>query len=171
LLEAVLFAHIRFHDTISRGRLLNRFGKDFEGIDSSLSDNFGRTVVNALGVVTTIMAVTYVGGAPFLLAILALGYVYYNGMAHYIPFYRLLIKETVAKVYGQTSRDMRRLDSVTRSPLYSLYGETISGVTILRAFGAGSKFLRDMLRNVDTNTNPYFWMLVFSLLHYSLIDY
>lgn len=31
LLEAVLFADIRFHDTVSRGRLLNRFGKDFEG--------------------------------------------------------------------------------------------------------------------------------------------
>ena len=31
LLESVLFADIRFHDTISRGRLLNRFGKDFEG--------------------------------------------------------------------------------------------------------------------------------------------
>lgn len=55
---------------------------------------------------------------------------------------------------------MRRLDSVTRSPLYSIYGETIAGVTIIRAFGAGSKFLRDMLRNVDTNANPYFWMLV-----------
>lgn len=41
-------------------------------------------------------------------------------------------------------------DSVTRSPLYSMYGETISGVTILRAFGASSKFLRDMLRCVDT---------------------
>lgn len=55
---------------------------------------------------------------------------------------------------------MRRLDSVTRSPLYSIYGETIAGVTIIRAFGAGSKFLRDMLRNVDTNANPYFWMSV-----------
>jgi len=32
LLETVLFAHIRFHDTVSRGRLLNRFGKDFEGV-------------------------------------------------------------------------------------------------------------------------------------------
>lgn len=32
LLEGVLFADIRFHDTVSRGRLLNRFGKDFEGI-------------------------------------------------------------------------------------------------------------------------------------------
>jgi len=31
LLERVLFANIRFHDTINRGRLLNRFGKDFEG--------------------------------------------------------------------------------------------------------------------------------------------
>lgn len=32
LLETVLFANIRFHDTVSRGRLLNRFGKDFEGM-------------------------------------------------------------------------------------------------------------------------------------------
>ncbi|KAI0941987.1 hypothetical protein AcW1_009674 [Taiwanofungus camphoratus] len=52
---------------------------------------------------------------------------------------------------------MRRLDSVTRSPLYSIYGETIAGVTVLRAFGASSKFLRDMLRRVDTNSNPYYW--------------
>lgn len=68
------------------------------------------------------------------------------------------------------------IDSVTRSPLYSIYGETISGVTILRAFGASTKFLRDMLRCVDTvcpdrlshkslliechvqNANPYYWM-------------
>jgi hypothetical protein len=34
LLESVLFANIRFHDTVSRGRLLNRFGKDFEGHSS-----------------------------------------------------------------------------------------------------------------------------------------
>jgi ABC-type multidrug transport system fused ATPase/permease subunit len=31
MLETVLFAKIRFHDTVSRGRVLNRFGKDFEG--------------------------------------------------------------------------------------------------------------------------------------------
>jgi hypothetical protein len=37
LLETVLFANIRFHDTVSRGRLLNRFGKDFEGDGSSVT--------------------------------------------------------------------------------------------------------------------------------------
>ena len=42
------------------------------------------------------------------------------------------------------------LDSVSRSPLYSIYGEAIAGVTIIRAFGASTKFLRDMLRCVDT---------------------
>ena len=31
LLESVLFANVRFHDTVSRGRSLNRFGKDIEG--------------------------------------------------------------------------------------------------------------------------------------------
>ncbi|KAJ8520309.1 hypothetical protein ONZ45_g2846 [Pleurotus djamor] len=142
LLETVLFANIRFHDTVSRGRLLNRFGKDFEGIDSSLSDNFGRSIINGLSVSITVVSVSIVGGWPFVIAVVIFGYTYYN----------------VAKVYGQTSRDMRRLDSVTRSPLYSIYGETISGVTIIRAFGASSKFLRDMLRCADTNSNPYYWM-------------
>lgn len=39
---------------------------------------------------------------------------------------------------------------MTRSPLYSIYGETITGVAVVRAFGASSKFLRDMLRFTDT---------------------
>ncbi|KZT58208.1 multidrug resistance-associated ABC transporter [Calocera cornea HHB12733] len=142
LLEAVLFAKIRFHDTVSRGRLLNRFGKDFEGLDSSLADNFGRTLFYALNVVTTFITVSYVGGPGFMVAACCLGFLYYQ----------------VAKVYGQTARDMRRLDSVTKSPLYTIYGDAISGVGVLRAFGASTKILREMLQFVDTNTNPYYWM-------------
>ncbi|KAH6911448.1 ATP-binding cassette transporter [Coprinopsis sp. MPI-PUGE-AT-0042] len=141
LLEAVLFTSIRVHDTISRGRLLNRFGKDFEGIDSSLADDFGKTIVHALSVATTIVTVSVVGGLPFLLMVGILGIVYYNA----------------AKVYGQASRDIRRLDSVSRSPLYSIYGETIAGVPVLRAFGASSKLLRDMIQLIDTNSSAFYW--------------
>ena len=97
LLESVLFADIRFHDTVSRGRLLNRFGKDFEGwfsfksnlksiiyflilgIDSSLADHFGRSVMYGLSGLTTIITVSYVGGFPFIFATFVLGIVYWNG--------------------------------------------------------------------------------------------
>lgn len=93
LLECVLFAKIRFHDTVSRGRLLNRFGKDFEGIDSKLSENFGQSVVNAMSALTTFATISVVGGWPFLVVTLLVGVFYFQ----------------VAKVYGQTARDMRRL--------------------------------------------------------------
>ena len=97
LLKTVLFANIRFHDTVSRGRLLNRFGKDFEGkaavlvnaeqwmlmlhsgIDSSLSDNFGRSLIYCLSAITTLITVSVVGGWTFLIAAAILGYMYWSG--------------------------------------------------------------------------------------------
>ena len=93
LLECVLFAKIRFHDTVSRGRLLNRFGKDFEGIDSSLSDHFGRSIVNGMSALASFASISYVGGWPFVAVTVLVSIFYFQ----------------VAKVYGQTSRDMRRL--------------------------------------------------------------
>ncbi|KAG8779851.1 hypothetical protein FRC12_023787 [Ceratobasidium sp. 428] len=157
LLEAVLFATVRFHDTISRGRLLNRFGKDFEGLDSSkyiqqtvgilakqarckeIADDLGHTFVYALNILVTFVTITYVGGARFAAVSVVMAFISYQ----------------IAKVYGQISRDLRRLDSVTRSPLYSIYGETIAGVSVIRAFGASTMFLREMFRRVDTNAAPY----------------
>ena len=93
LLECVLFAKIRFHDTVSRGRLLNRFGKDFEGIDSSLSDYFGRSVINGMSAFATFVTISIVGGWPFVAVTLFVSVFYYQ----------------VAKLYGHASRDMRRL--------------------------------------------------------------
>ncbi|EIN12781.1 multidrug resistance-associated ABC transporter [Punctularia strigosozonata HHB-11173 SS5] len=141
LLETVLFAPIRFHDTVSKGRLLNRFGKDFEVIDSQMAEQFGRSVFMGLDMTVVFIIVCYVGGIMFIIPFLALGLVYVK----------------VSNVYAQTARDMRRLDSVSRSPVLSIYGETISGVPVIRAFGASTKFMADMLRSVDTNSNPYYW--------------
>ncbi|KAL5499194.1 hypothetical protein ACEPAH_1712 [Sanghuangporus vaninii] len=142
LLESVLFAPIRFHDTISRGRLLNRFGKDMEVIDSSLPDDFGNTAIYFTSACATLIIIAYVGGPRFIAAAFVLGFLYYE----------------VTKVYSRCCRDLRRLDSVSRSPLYSIYEETISGAPVLRAFGAGSKFMRDMICFLDISTNPYFWL-------------
>jgi ABC-type multidrug transport system fused ATPase/permease subunit len=141
MLESVLFATLRFHDTTSRGRLLNRFGKDIEGLDSKTADNFVRSVGYALNVTRTIIALAWVGGWPFVISGLLMLGIYYRA----------------GSVYGQASRDMRRLDSVTRSPLYSLFGETVSGVAVIRAFGASTIALREMMRLSDTNIVAFTW--------------
>ncbi|KAK8849677.1 hypothetical protein IAR55_005012 [Kwoniella newhampshirensis] len=141
MLESVLFSTLRFHDTTSRGRLLNRFGKDIEGLDSSTADNFVRSIAYGLNVIVTFVSITYVGGIPFILAGCVILIVYYQA----------------GSIYGQTSRDMRRLDSVTRSPLYSLFGETVSGVAVLRAFGASTVSLKYMMRLADTNLLAFAW--------------
>lgn len=124
MLEAVLFATIRFHDTISTGRLLNRFGKDLEGVDSSLADNLGRTIIYGLNICVTFVSIASVGGWTFAVAAVVLGSIYWK----------------TASIYGQISRDARRLDSITRSPLYGIYSSTIAGVTVVRAFGACEYF-------------------------------
>ncbi|KAH9475078.1 ABC transporter 7 [Psilocybe cubensis] len=142
LLEAVLFAKIRFHDTVSRGRLLNRFGRDFEVVDSHLSNDLGQALTLSMATVTSLITIVAVVGWPFLLAMVVLGVVYLKA----------------SKLYGQACRELRRLESTSRSPLYSLYGETISGVTVIRAFGASSVSMRNMLRCLDMNTTPFYWI-------------
>lgn len=65
---------------------------------------------------------------------------------------------------------MRRLDSITKSPLYSAFGDAVAGGSVIRAFGAskwtplesvadtsGTLSLRDMMRTADTNVLAYYW--------------
>lgn len=49
------------------------------GVDSSLPDNFGRSVMYGLSAVTTLSTVSVVGGPPFILAIIIICTLYYNG--------------------------------------------------------------------------------------------
>ena len=49
------------------------------GIDSNLSDDFGRSIVYGLSGLTTIITVSFVGGLPFIFATFVLGIVYWNG--------------------------------------------------------------------------------------------
>ncbi|KDR80196.1 hypothetical protein GALMADRAFT_61920 [Galerina marginata CBS 339.88] len=148
LLEVVLFANIRFHDTISRGVLLNRFGKDFEAIDNDLPNELGRALMTGMALIVTIGSMTFVGGWLFLLASISIIIMSFFSKSKILPPYM---------IFGQVARDLRRLSSITSSPLFSIYGETISGLTVIRAFGMSTKFLKDMIVCADTNMNPFYW--------------
>ena len=50
-----------------------------------------------------------------------------------------------------TSRQLQRLESVSRSPVYSHFFETINGVSTIRAFNAQGRFISLNDNNVDEN--------------------
>lgn len=121
----------------------DRFAKDMEGIDSQLPDNIGRSTMYFLSIITTILTITAV--APLFLLFFALLSFFYVQRG---------------KLYTQTARELRRLDSISKSPLFSLYSEAIGGVAVIRAFGASDRFMAYMLWRAEDNLSYFYHLWV-----------
>ena len=62
----------------------------------------------------------------------------------------------VQTVYVSTSRQLKRLESISRSPIYSHFSETLTGATTIRAFGMNQEFITESERKVDFNNVCYY---------------
>ncbi|CAN0407310.1 unnamed protein product, partial [Scytosiphon promiscuus] len=58
--------------------------------------------------------------------------------------------------YLKSSRETKRLEAATRSPVYSQVSETLDGLVTIRAFSSQYRFLVQFTERVDTNTRAYF---------------
>ena len=65
-----------------------------------------------------------------------------------------------SKVYVATSRQLKRLVSVTISPIYSHFGETLNGASTIRAFGLQNRFTSQSEKLVDTNISCAFSSII-----------
>ncbi|KAL3972082.1 interferon, gamma-inducible protein 30 [Sarotherodon galilaeus] len=64
------------------------------------------------------------------------------------------------RFYVATSRQLRRLDSVSRSPIYSHFGETVSGLSVIRAYRHQERFLKHNEVTIDENLKSvYPWIV------------
>jgi ATP-binding cassette subfamily C (CFTR/MRP) protein 1 len=55
-----------------------------------------------------------------------------------------------------TSRQLKRLEAVTRSPIFSHFSETLAGVSVIRTYQACERFIRESLDRIDKNQVFYF---------------
>ncbi|KAL9928611.1 multidrug-Resistance like Protein 1 isoform 6-T8 [Glossina fuscipes fuscipes] len=121
-------------DVTPLGRLVNRFSKDIDTIDVILPLNLRVVIMQALMVLATIVVIS-ISTPIFLVVIIPIAFLYYFAQRFYVA----------------TSRQLMRLESVSRSPIYSHFGETITGVSTIRAYAVQDRFIDESDNKVDKN--------------------
>ncbi|KAH3666042.1 hypothetical protein OGAPHI_004231 [Ogataea philodendri] len=143
LLDNILHAKLRFFDQTPIGRIMNRFSKDIEAIDQGIipsADEFLHCVIACAVVLIMICLIT-----PAFLVIAAILIVVYT---------------IIGTLFVTLSRDLKRIESVTKSPIHQQFSETLAGMITIRAYGDQRRFLRQNLEQIDTNNRPllYIWI-------------
>uniref|UniRef100_A0A803YGW9 Multidrug resistance-associated protein 1 n=1 Tax=Meleagris gallopavo TaxID=9103 RepID=A0A803YGW9_MELGA len=143
LLHNVLRSPMSFFERTPSGNLVNRFSKEIDTIDSTIPPiikMFMGSTFNVIGACIIILLATPIAAV----IIPPLGLVY------------LLVQ----RFYVATSRQLKRLESVSRSPVYSHFNETLLGVSVIRAFEEQKRFIKQNDIKVDENQKAYYPSIV-----------
>jgi ABC-type multidrug transport system fused ATPase/permease subunit len=134
MFKGVLYAPMRFFESQPVGRVLNRFAKD----QSTIDDLFPATLFDFLQCATmTLGSLAIIAVAnPWPLLILLLA----------VPTFLWIRRRFVA-----ASREIKRLEAMTRSPVYSLFSQSLSGLITIRAFDMPAAFSVKFSRTFDVN--------------------
>lgn len=132
LLTGVLKAPLTFFDSNPTGRVLSRFSGDIESVDSTIPSSLIEVLsavcvtVASLFLIVTVNPILLIGIPPLLIA-----YYYFQNL------------------FRPTSREVQRLYSICRSPIFAQYSETLVGLSSIRAFSWEEVFKPRMLRALD----------------------
>eukprot|EP01062_Namystynia_karyoxenos_P065882 TRINITY_DN59931_c0_g1_i1.p1 TRINITY_DN59931_c0_g1~~TRINITY_DN59931_c0_g1_i1.p1 ORF type:complete len:1671 (+),score=589.83 TRINITY_DN59931_c0_g1_i1:104-5116(+) len=139
LLQGVLRAPMSFFYVTPTGRLLNRFSQDTYTLDEKLGTTLAMAMSQGMTVVATIFVIA-LSTPLFLIVVPVILGVYWQVQEYYIPL----------------SRDFKRIDAVSRSPIYSHFQESLVGVTTIRAYGDADRFRMESVRRLDSQQTAYF---------------
>lgn len=123
LLNGILHAPIAFFDTTPAGRILSRFSRSMEALDTPLPRDVSELIYFTFEVLSTLVIIS-VSIHMFLYTIVPIAIVYYI-MQH---------------IYVATFRQLSRLESVSRSPIYSQFAESVQGASTIRAYNANDRY-------------------------------
>lgn len=138
-IRRVLRSPMSFFDTTPLGRITNRFAKDVDVMDNMLTDSmrmFFFTMAMILSVFCLIIA-----------------YYYYFAIA-LVPLTLMFLFS--AGYYRASAREMKRHESVLRSVVFSRFGEAVTGISTIRAYGLQKHFAKSVADSIDSMDGAYF---------------
>jgi len=138
LLSRVLKMPMSFFDTTPSGRIINRFSRDTETIDIVLPGIVVQFMGCIANIITTLVIVC-VATKWFTVALPPI----------------LLIYIMIQRFYIPACRELQRIESITRSPIYSGLGEATNGVETIRAFRAAGHFTKMAYKLMEKNADAF----------------
>ena len=144
LLSKVGSLPMSFFDSQPAGRLINRFTRDTESLDSTISQSLNSATVCGVSTFFSVMVVCWV--TPWVMLMI-------------VPVSLMYVR--VQLFYIGASRELKRLDSLAMSPIFSNFVETLQGLSVIRAFGLETNFDKKNL-GLLTKSNRAYWPLVSS---------
>ncbi|KAL7678118.1 hypothetical protein ACOME3_004347 [Neoechinorhynchus agilis] len=159
ILDRLIHAPCIFFDRTPLGRIINRMSKDIDSIDTNLPASIRSCISMLIAIFTTIVVIS-ISSPYFLIAVIPICIIFYF----------------VQRFYIATSQQLRRIDSVSRSPIYSNFSETLLGIQSIRAYRIEDQFIRRNNKYNDENISVYYhtilvnrWLAVFLELLASII--
>lgn len=137
--QAVMRAPMSFFETTPVGRIINRFSSDMQAVDSGLQMVFSFFFRSLFNYLLSMILISY--NMPLFLAFnVVLLAVYFYYQAYYITL----------------GRELKRLNSISVSPIMSLFGESLEGQSVINAFDQLARFSFLNYCNVQFNVNCNF---------------
>lgn len=137
-IKTVVKATVEFFDTNPVGRILNRFSNDMGVLDQGLVSVQNDLLDDSLYFISLLITVWII--IPWLLL---------PGVVLF-AFFGVLIK-----LGKKAITEGKKLELLTRSPVYSLFSQTLSGVVSIRAYDQRTRFIREFTTLLNTNTRAY----------------
>ncbi|KAH1013297.1 hypothetical protein HUJ04_002305 [Dendroctonus ponderosae] len=142
MFESIIKAAMRFFHQNTSGRILNRFSKDLGQVDELLPNAFIDTVQLMLTLVGSICVVCTIN-TWFLLPVSLMMVLFY--------FLR--------KFYLKTSRSVKRLEGIARSPVFAHLNATLQGLQTIRINNAEKNLAEEFDHLQDIHSSAWFMFL------------
>ncbi|KAG1899413.1 ABC transporter [Suillus fuscotomentosus] len=141
-IQRVMYAPMSFFETTPLGRIMNRFTKDIDTVDNLIGDSFRMLASTSSQIIGSIILISII--IPYFLI---------------VAFFILICYYYAALFYRASARELKRLDALLRSSLYSHFSESLSGLTTIRAYGEFDRFRAENTQLIDVENRAY-WLTV-----------
>ncbi|EDW63702.2 probable multidrug resistance-associated protein lethal(2)03659 [Drosophila virilis] len=142
MFRGITRAAMYFFNTNPSGRILNRFSKDMGQVDEILPAVM-MDVIQIFLALAGIVIVIAIVNPLFLVPTVVLGIIFYQLRTFYL----------------KTSRNIKRLEAITRSPIYSHTAASLTGLSTIRAFGAQRVLISEFDNHQNLHSSAFYMFI------------